>query len=139
MAPPSQERRRLRGAEAVEFALTVPLFLLLLSGLVDFAWYFSQQHELIDAVRAGARSGSVTLLADDPAGRAVEKTRSALDLAGVPFTATISSELRTDTLGDTVVYVHASADYVGLWRIVMAPYELDAQATMRLDNQPPPP
>ncbi|MCB9684225.1 MAG: pilus assembly protein [Alphaproteobacteria bacterium] len=129
---------RLRGAEAIEFALTVPLLLILLSGTMDFAWYFSQQRELIDAVREGARAGSVTPWTDGPADRATEKTFQLLAEVGVPFSATVESEILEDGLGDKVVRVHAHADYVGLWRIVMAPYRLDASATMRIDDQPAP-
>lgn len=129
---------RIRGAEAIEFAVTIPILLVLLSGMVDFAWYFSQQRELIAAVREGARTGSVTPWTEAPADRATEKTFEILDAVGVPFTAQVQSEILDDAVGDKVVRVHAHAEYVGLWRIVLAPYLLDASATMRIDDQPPP-
>lgn len=45
-----------RGAAAVEFALVVPLLLLLVVGIVDFGRAFSVQITLTQAARAGARS-----------------------------------------------------------------------------------
>jgi Flp pilus assembly protein TadG len=44
-----------RGANAVEFALLVPLLILLLFGIISFGWMFSQQLALNNAVREGAR------------------------------------------------------------------------------------
>jgi len=47
--------RRSRGASAVEFALIMPLFFLLLFGIVDFGWYFFNQHTIQYATREGTR------------------------------------------------------------------------------------
>jgi Flp pilus assembly protein TadG len=48
-----------RGAAAVEFALVLPLFLLLLLGTVDFARAFHIQLTLSDAAAQGARTLAV--------------------------------------------------------------------------------
>ena len=45
------------GAAAVEFALCLPLLVLLLAGFIDFGWWFFWQHTASDASRAGARYG----------------------------------------------------------------------------------
>ena len=45
-----------RGAAAVEFALVLPLFLMLLFGIVDFSRAFNIQLTLSDAAAEGART-----------------------------------------------------------------------------------
>jgi len=59
--------RRSRGASAVEFALIMPLFFLLLFGIVDFGWYFFNQHTIQFATREGTRLALVggTIKDDD--------------------------------------------------------------------------
>ena len=44
-----------RGATAVEFALVLPLFVLLLFGIIDFGRYFFVQHTVQFATREGTR------------------------------------------------------------------------------------
>jgi Flp pilus assembly protein TadG len=43
------------GAAAVEFAIVLPVLLLLLAGFFDFGWLFYWQHSVTNASRAGAR------------------------------------------------------------------------------------
>ncbi len=45
------------GAAAVEFAIVLPLLMLLLAGFIDFGWLFYWQHTVTNASRAGARYG----------------------------------------------------------------------------------
>ena len=48
---------RCEGVAAVEFALCLPVLVLLLAGLCDFGWYYYCQHSVTNASRAGARYG----------------------------------------------------------------------------------
>jgi Flp pilus assembly protein TadG len=54
-----QSPRRERGAVAVEFALVLPLLLLLVFGIVQYAYYFFQQQQGAFAVREAARQLAV--------------------------------------------------------------------------------
>jgi len=47
------------GAVAVEFALVLPIFLLLIFGAIQYGWYFYQAQEGAFATREGARAGAV--------------------------------------------------------------------------------
>jgi hypothetical protein len=60
MRPTDQRKTRLeRGASFVEFALIMPLFLLLFAGIVDFGVRLSEQHALQDGIRDATRTAAV--------------------------------------------------------------------------------
>jgi Flp pilus assembly protein TadG len=46
---------RCEGTSTVEFALCLPVLMLLLAGFIDFGWLFYWQHSVTNASRAGAR------------------------------------------------------------------------------------
>ena len=48
-------KRNERGASMVEFAVVVPLFFLLIFGIIEAGWFFAQQVEVRNAAREGAR------------------------------------------------------------------------------------
>jgi Flp pilus assembly protein TadG len=58
------ERRRQRGASVVEFALTVPLFLVLLLGALEYGYYFYVAVTTTSAAREGARQCTLVSLGD---------------------------------------------------------------------------
>jgi Flp pilus assembly protein TadG len=73
-------RLRERGAAAVEFALVLPLLILLVLGGVDWGYYFFAGEIVGNAAREGARAGALLPIAVDPcAGDASH--RGAQDLA----------------------------------------------------------
>jgi Flp pilus assembly protein TadG len=47
--------KRNQGNAAVEFALTLPIFIILVIGIIEFGWYFFVQHTLQYATREGMR------------------------------------------------------------------------------------
>lgn len=52
-------RNREKGASVVEFALVLPLLLLLVFGIMEMGWLFAQQVEVRNAAREGARMAVV--------------------------------------------------------------------------------
>lgn len=52
-------RRRMSGVAAVEFALVVPLLLVVLFGIIDFGFMLYDKAMLTNAAREGARAGIV--------------------------------------------------------------------------------
>lgn len=82
-----KSRKGTRGAAAVEFALVLPIFVLLLMGIIDFGRYFFVQHTVQYATREGTRLGLVggTLAGDDgtPLDRTASIIREIRDNAGI--------------------------------------------------------
>lgn len=65
---PRRRKERDSGAVAVEFALILPVFLLLVFAVIDFGRMMNIQITLTEAAREGARTGAVTR--SGPAGEA---------------------------------------------------------------------
>jgi Flp pilus assembly protein TadG len=57
-----------RGQTMVEFAFVLPIFAVLLFGIVQFGLAFNNYVTLTDAVRAGARKAAVSRNLSDPSG-----------------------------------------------------------------------
>lgn len=60
MRPSRIRAARDRGAAAVEFALVLPVLLLLVLGSIDWGYFFYVQQVVTNAAREGARVGSLT-------------------------------------------------------------------------------
>lgn len=57
-------KKREDGQAMVEFALILPIFLLILCGIIDFGWLFYNQLSLNNACREGARYAVVNTAED---------------------------------------------------------------------------
>jgi Flp pilus assembly protein TadG len=66
-----------RGQALVEFALVLPILVLLLFSVIQLGMVYKNYLALTDAVRAGARKATVSRLAGDPNGTAVSAVDSA--------------------------------------------------------------
>ena len=81
---------RERGAEAVEFALVVPMFLLLVFGVVDFGYMINHDTMVNNASREGAREGALNPVAND-----IECTvRQSLSTVETPVLKTVTANCR---------------------------------------------
>jgi Flp pilus assembly protein TadG len=80
-------KKSMRGQSVVEFALVVPLLLLIILGIVEFSRMFETLNVLTSAAREGARVAAVT--APD-VGRAQTAARNVLTAGNVTETPSIS-------------------------------------------------
>jgi Flp pilus assembly protein TadG len=78
-----RRRRRERGQALVEFALVVPIFLILVLGIVDFGWALRSWITVTNSAREGARLGAVGATCDDIKQRAVDTSAGLLTLSDV--------------------------------------------------------
>jgi Flp pilus assembly protein TadG len=81
-----------RGQTMTEFALVLPLLVLLLFGIIQFGVTFNQYVTLTDAVRAGARKAAVSRHEQDPEGVTADQVRLAgTDLKPADLQITVES------------------------------------------------
>jgi Flp pilus assembly protein TadG len=89
---PSRTRRHdVRGAAAVEFAIVLPLVLLLVCGIVDFGRMLNVQITLSAAAREGARWEALRMSATTGVSTASRVATAAPGIAPTPATAVLSS------------------------------------------------
>ena len=127
-----------RGASAVEFALTLPVILVIASAVIDYGWYLHQATSVVHAVREGARFGSTVALDDGPDVEAVNQTTTVLNTLGVPCSSGAGCEVAailgtTGTL--TSMTVTAEIEYLAPFGLVPTPEVLRGQLTMAVEDQ----
>ena len=81
---PTQKRsRRERGQALLEFAFVVPIFLVLVLGVVDFSWALRSWITVTNSAREGARYGAVGATCDGIKQRAVDTSADLLTVSDV--------------------------------------------------------
>lgn len=124
-----------RGVAMVEFALVLPLFVILMIGFIDFALAMHNQSMLISASRAGARAGIVLqspkLTDAQIRTKVLDSLGSSLIACGTPTVSTTGA----GTLYGNTLTVQVSATFQGLfygsaYRVIASPITLRAYAAM---------
>ena len=129
-----------RGASALEFALTLPVVLVILAGILEYGWYLFQLANVVHALRDGARIG-VTVPLDDatpPTARAESHARAVLSGLGVPcdsgggcvVVASIGSTGEVDVLNLSI-----EVDYTPVVGLLPSPSHLHGTFTMMMQEQ----
>jgi len=135
-------RSRRRGSQAVEFALLLPLLVLLGGGIVDTANYLAAQQALAAAVQDGARNGAAHDWRDaestDAASDAAVAAAAAAWEAGGRFEEGRFEASVTTVQSASVVKVTGVVPVVSYFPVSGFPDELRFARTMRLDWQPSP-
>ena len=134
MTNPEKKRR---GVESIEFALVLPIALMVLAGIFDYGWFFHQEMVFTDATRHAARAASVTPQDGDFETAAHAAFQQALDEGGQ---ASIAADVTVTTVlmanGEEAVRVRGVADYTGLWGLIALPYQLKSTVVFRREDQP---
>jgi len=87
MRTKSRRRNGERGVAAIEFALVLPLLLVVVLGTIDWGWYFFVDQLVTNAAREGARAG--TLLPPPPSSTAGQ-AEAAAEQAGLAYLKRVS-------------------------------------------------
>lgn len=80
--------QRLGGAAAIEFALLLPVLVLLAMGIVEYGWMLYERSECTRAVREGVRYAVVMPSSGTPDPATIAKTRATTVLAGLGIDTT---------------------------------------------------
>jgi Flp pilus assembly protein TadG len=123
-----------KGSVLVEFALILPLFLVLLFGVVFFSVALYNKTVLTMATREGARAGAMFVA--DRTTEAVITGATAATLQAcqgnlISFGPAVDCNVPTPTLQDNILTVSATVDYGGLF--MFPGLLISAQTSMRLE------
>ena len=107
-----------KGQSIVEFALVVPLVLVLFMGVFDFGWILHQQIQMDNATRLGARRGAVGVGNTEILAKMQENTT--FDLPADAFTIEVRGSDgvdigdNTDRTPDNLIYIKIERPQVDL-------------------------
>ncbi len=120
-------RDREKGASAVEFAIVLPMLILLVFGIMEAGWLFAQQVEVRNAAREGARLAVV-----DYSDAGTMKTEVCNRASLSDDRAKVSFTLGTDTATVRVEQVYASL--TGVIPSFNQPITIGSTVEMRLER-----
>ena len=127
------------GQAMVEFALVLPLLLLLIMGIIQFGILFNNYVTLTDAVRAGARQAAVSRGLPDPVGAATNRVKSsAAGLKDTDIVVTVTPYDPSDGTANWVqggdVTVKATYPYdINLFGVVVMSGRFESETTERVE------
>jgi hypothetical protein len=129
------------GAQAIEFALVMPAFLLFCFAILEVGWLFYSKVGVQESVRTGCESGAAIPAIEDPLPiqTAEERIRARLDSYGVDcdergHTCTIQVS-RALSSPNEVLICRAWAPYSSITGLVPAPEYIDAHSYVLLELQ----
>ena len=124
-----------RGVEALEVALVLPPVLLLLFGVLEFAWMFLLVDQVTDAARHGARIGATADATNADVQQAVEAMMTNRGMGGLATVDILPEGDVGDLDSGTTLTVKVTVQYVDVGLGVpllaeFAPAELRASVSM---------
>jgi Flp pilus assembly protein TadG len=133
--------RRLRkdredGAALVEFAVVLPLFILLIFGVMETGWFFAQNIEVRNAAREGARLAAVDF--PTPGGGDEIAIRDATCTRAPLASASANVSLAYDSVADTATVTVKQA-YLSLTGLInVFDGNVESTVVMRFERDDPP-
>jgi len=133
--------RNQKGQAFVEFALVLPILLLLVFGIIQFGILFNNYLTLTDAVRAGARQAAVSRTLSDQVGPAIARVRAAAanldtDPSVLPVTVTPydpSKGTQSWVQGGDVTVIATYPYSISLLGLVVKSGRMTSQTTERVE------
>ncbi|MBW1878717.1 MAG: pilus assembly protein [Deltaproteobacteria bacterium] len=120
-----------KGGAGLEFALVLPVLLLLILPIIDFTWFFLNMQHVQEAAWSGARAGARIKLDDDPVAVAEAMAKASLE-ASMPAYA--ASATCTATIDGDILRLKVRVPYDSLAGFVKMPTDLYVNYRMRLED-----
>lgn len=133
-------RRRDNGASLVEFAVALPLLLILVLGIIEFGFLLAQMNEIRHGAREGARYAAVSRPDHDGGGGVgdaadvIAVTCDSINLPGITVSVALSGG--TNRLDQATLTVTADTEPLSGFPLItaMLPDTLTNEATFRLEQ-----
>lgn len=129
-----RKRQHESGQAMVEFTLILPLFILLLFGMVDFGCYFTHSLSVTSAAREGARTGVICASDADYSSKVKAKVQDSapdLDPASLAITVTKTGASGKEDMVVSLDYTAKSLTPVGM--VLWGPeYHVKSSCTMKI-------
>jgi hypothetical protein len=126
-----------RGGQAVEFALILPILLLVFSGIIDYSWYFHNENILTQAIRSSSRGASVLDSQESevtPCNFATEEINNNLNSMGIISQGrSVSSQIISGS--ESRLEVLISQPYQPLFGLAIVPQSISVKTVVRLEDQ----
>jgi len=120
-----------KGSVLIEFALVLPIFLLILSGVITFSIALYNKTVLTMATREGARAGAIQNPNSSSSSRAQDAALNVCQNNLITFGDSMTPAITTTTSGD-ILTVNASINYTGLYLFSVV-FPISAETSMRLE------
>ncbi|TCD47226.1 TadE/TadG family type IV pilus assembly protein [Chlorobium sp. N1] len=133
MNAPEEQCRREKGSVIVEFALILPLFLLLAFGMVTVSVALYDKTVLTMASREGARTGIRYVAGRTEAGITGSANAAALELCRqnlISFGGTMTPSATSTVSGD-ILTVEVSGTYTGIY--LFGDMQISSRTSMRIE------
>jgi len=113
----------------------MPVLVMILLGIMEYGWFFSQQIAMVSAVRDSVRAGATTPQEWGPVAAAEQQLAKSLVAAG--YTGTVYADVwLSGAAPDQLITVSASFPYRPLIGFVPSPDLVSSELVMRMEDQP---
>ena len=127
-------RRARRGAQALEFALALPILIALMAGMVDLAQYLLLADGVVASIGEASRAGAAAAEDEDPQQIASQVAQISWTNSGLPGTLTVQSSLEGSD-PDRWIAVSGSVPYSAWFGFLGLPTAVTYTSTLRLVEQ----
>ena len=131
-----------QGVAAIEFALLLPVLMIILMGMIDFSYYFFLNSTAVNAAREGARQGVVQLTTTDAETAASTATTAYLAAAGLEVGGTFNAPSVTSAYDSTTemlavtVTINPFNPLTGFLPTGVLPAQISYTSSMRWESAP---